>query len=178
MADEPHKLAGCSAKAYDAALHVNLYTQFGDHPVNIIAAVHDQLLGLDRSVCLRQWWHEVTGGVNLCSRHQERTDGCSVCCPDLVALTRAHRIAERDQVIRDVVSVLRRMRGHEPVHTAADTIERQAQARPQVEAEAEPWSRLRAKLVEMRLHDETGDERDAGYMDAIGELESWLDGQA
>jgi hypothetical protein len=37
---------------------------------------------------------------------------------------------------------------------------------------------LAAKLDDMTLHDETGDPRDEGYMDAVRELRDWLAGQA
>jgi hypothetical protein len=33
---------------------------------------------------------------------------------------------------------------------------------------------LAAKLDDMTLHDETGDPRDEGYMDAVRELREWL----
>ncbi len=37
-----------------------------------------------------------------------------------------------------------------------------------------PRQDLRAKLEEMRLHDNTGDPLDVGYMRAVEELEAWL----
>jgi hypothetical protein len=36
---------------------------------------------------------------------------------------------------------------------------------------------LREKLDEMTLHDETGDPRDEGYMDAVREIRDWLVGR-
>lgn len=38
--------------------------------------------------------------------------------------------------------------------------------------------RLRAKLIEMKLVDDTGDPCDAGYNSAIAELEDWIESES
>jgi hypothetical protein len=50
-----------------------------------------------------------------------------------------------------------------------------ASPRPMLrQAAPTPAPGLQAKLDEMRLHENTGDPSDEGYMDAIRELDEWL----
>lgn len=58
---------------------------------------------------------EFTDGVNFCSAHRERQEGCPVCWPDLTGLVAEHRqVAEakgraagRDEALREVVALIR-----------------------------------------------------------------------
>lgn len=71
-----YELAGCSPAAYDAALEVNLYHMFGDHPTRIIAATMDPKLGVERSVILRDVldWLRDTGADEVDFAYAEKLE--------------------------------------------------------------------------------------------------------